>query len=307
MERYENTYINGYRERVIEREEREEREIYPYIPISLYERVRYIASSMKIPSRKRISYIVEQALSYVIDNPLAQDQFLHLAKSEHSNEKKKYIHIKVSPSLYKRARASIKIMDITKSKFITIVLEIYLNSLSSFNGRDKKTDDPDKKGGKVEKVFSQILEGLERRGMPIYDCGSIPEDVFNEVLESNGIKGYMAKYRWKLKLEDHGFIRAKSGKNGIRRIHIYTSGMNIPFFCRKIRNRKVRKVVLGILEGLNTDRLPYSIPRCVFDDIVRDEVGKSPLAYESVLQGMIDEGIIKYLDEKEVIFNVQTS
>jgi hypothetical protein len=83
--------------------------------------------------------------------------------------------------------------------------------------------------------------------------------------------------------------------------------LRIPLICKRIKDGKVMRVTLGLLERLKTDTLPYSIPRCLFDEIIREEIGRSPLAYESVLQGMVNEGIIKYLDEKEVIFNVQTS
>ena len=311
MKGYDTRSIEVY----LEGKENKEREIKPYIPISLYEKMKDIASSMNIPSRKRISYVAYQALSYVVDSPSAREHLSRLAKSKYSNERMKRVHLKIPEfiinMIWHIAEEKHITLGLNMSKLITLALEIYFANYPSPDDKTRKTDDPDDKERKIEKrtekKFNQLITAMKQMGLSVCDGTQVSERMFNEFLSSIGANCYNAKRKWKERFERMGFIRITPNHDRACDVIIYPSRLRIPLICKRIKDGKVMRVTLGLLERLKTDTLPYSIPRCLFDEIIREEIGRSPLAYESVLKGMIDEGIIKYLDEKEVIFNVQTS
>lgn len=301
--------IERGRERVERGRERGYIEIHSVIPLPLYERGREIAKLLKNGDRRRWTFLVDEALRYILSQPAilgAESQESHVRKV---NSNGKDVHLKIDPLLWDEARHRFwwLLYPSGRGAFRLIIwaLEKYLSSLDTEAlKRETERRKRRRKDLNTEKKFTEVLNALRDMGLTIYTGSQVGEPIFNKAMEKAGIKSKNTRSFWKRRFEKYNFIEIEKAFRGKREITIIkTFDTQADGDCPLYSYRDpVQKIIYTICDIVGSQSLPYSIPRVLFEEALHRCGFFAPSTVRKYIRMMRGRGLIKYANRREVVF-----
>jgi hypothetical protein len=286
-------------------------EIHVVIPLPLYERAREIAKLLKNGDRRRWTYIVDEAIRYVLSSPATDDLDLvrsHLMKPVNNP---KDVHLKIDPLLWNELLKRFNYLLYPSlhgvSRLITYILRKYLSSVDEDElKRQKERKKKNIKEENTEKKFIAVLSALRNMGLTIYTGSQVGEPVFNEALQSIGIDTVFKRSFWKRRFEKYGFIEIQRGFRGKREITIMkTFDTQADGDCPLYSYRDpVQRIIYTICDILGSKKLPYSMPRLLFEEALHKCGFYASSTVRKYIRMMRGRGLIKYANRREVVFGL---